>query len=186
MTPDRAGCGFRRGGVMIRPWQPGDADSLYAAARASMSTVGRWLPWCHENYARADSEAWIEHSAESWDSGEQYAFAILADDESRVLGGAGLNRFDRARGMANLGYWVRTDAQGRGVATQAARLVGAFGFENGFAQLEIVAAIDNLPSRRVAEKSGARFQGIDRGRIEFRGIRLDAAIYLLTPEQNAA
>ena len=171
---------------MIRPWQSSDADSLYAAARASMSTVGRWLPWCHDKYARADSEAWIEHCWKSWDSGEQYAFAILADDESRVLGGAGLNRLDRARGMANLGYWVRTKAQGRGVATQAARLVGAFGFEHGFARLEIVAAIDNLPSRRVAEKSGARFQRIERGRIEFRGARLDAAIYLLTPEQNAA
>ena len=183
---DRALCEFYGNGVAIRPWQRSDIDALYGAARESLDTVGRWLPWCHEHYSRADSEAWIERCLGMWKAEEEFAFASLADGESRLLGGVGLNKFHRPRKTANLGYWVRSSAQGCGVATQAVRLVGTFGFESGFAQLEIVAAIDNLPSRRVAEKSGARFQRIERGRIEFRGARLDAAIYLLTPEQNAA
>ncbi|MGH8212401.1 MAG: GNAT family N-acetyltransferase [Rhodanobacteraceae bacterium] len=187
MMPGHAQCELRGGDIVIRPWQSSDVDALFEAATESFSTVGRWLPWCHENYARTDGEAWIEHCSMAWNAGGQYAFAILDEPGPRVLGGTGLNRFDPVRHTANLGYWMRTDAQGCGVATQAVRLIAAFGFECGFAQLEIVAAIDNAPSRRVADKSGARFQRIERGRIEFRGARLDAAIYLLSPpEQNAA
>jgi RimJ/RimL family protein N-acetyltransferase len=187
MIPDRSRCVFAGNDTVIRPWRREDIDALYEAARESIRTVGHWLPWCHENYTRADSEAWIEHCSKAWNAREQYAFAILDARTSRLSGGVGLNRFDSARRQANLGYWVRSDAQGRGVATQAVHLIGAFGFECGFARLEIVAAIDNMASRRVAEKSGARFQHLEPGRIEFRGARLDAAIYLLTPpEQKAA
>ncbi|MBS0432101.1 MAG: GNAT family N-acetyltransferase [Proteobacteria bacterium] len=187
MVSQRAICEFRTHDVLIRPWQSGDADALYDAASQSVATVGKWLPWCHGGYSRADSEAWIAHCRTTWDAGEQYAFAIFDENATRVLGGVGLNQIDRAGGTANLGYWVRSDAQGRGIATQAARLIGAFGFEHGFAKLEIVAALDNRASRRVAEKSGARLVRIERGRIEFRGDKLDAAIYVLSPpEQNAA
>ena len=183
---DRMQCEFHGDGIAIRPWQRSDVDALYGAARESIGTVGRWLPWCHENYARTDSEAWIARCLAMWKAEEEFAFAILADDGLRVLGGAGLNKFDRARRIANLGYWVRSSAQGRGIATQAVRLISAFGFEYGFAQLEIVAALDNTASRRVAEKSDARFHRNEHGRIHFREQRLDAAIYLLTPAQNAA
>ncbi len=183
---DRAHCEFHDGDIVIRPWRHSDVDALYAAARESIGTVGRWLPWCHENYARADSEAWIARCLAMWKAEEELAFAILADDGTRVLGGTGLNKFDRARRMANLGYWVRSSAQGRGIATQAVRLISAFGFEYGFAQFEIVAALDNIASRRVAEKSGAWFQRVEHGRVHLREQRLDAAIYLLTPAQNAA
>ena len=183
---DRTHCEFRGRSMLIRPWQRNDVDSLYDAARESLGTVGRWLPWCHENYARTDSEAWLERCPAMWKAEEEFPFAILADDGLQVLGGVGLNKFDHTRRTANLGYWVRSGAQSRGVATQAVRLISAFGFEYGFAQLEIVAAVDNVASRRVAEKSGARYQGIEHGRIHFREQRLDAAIYLLTPAQNAA
>ena len=183
---DHAHCEFHGKDIVVRPWRRSDVDALYEAAWESTGTVGRWLPWCNENYARTDSEAWIARCLAMWKVEEEFAFAILADDGARVLGGTGLNKFDCARRTANLGYWVRSGAQGRGIATQAVRLISAFGFEYGFAQFEIVAALDNIASRRVAEKSGARFQCIERGRIHFRERRLDAAIYLLTPAQNAA
>lgn len=186
MTPDRQCCKFCGDGIAIRPWQRSDVDALYEAARESIPTVGRWLPWCHENYTRADSEAWIGHCIMTWNAGEQYAFAIVAGDESRILGGVGLNKFDPDRQMANLGYWVRANGERRGIATQAVRLVSTFGFSLGFSQFEIVAALDNIASRRVAEKSGSHFQHVERRRIHFRGRRLDAAIYRLSPpEQNA-
>ncbi|HJU26447.1 MAG TPA: GNAT family N-acetyltransferase, partial [Rhodanobacteraceae bacterium] len=141
MIPDRSGCLFAGDGIMIRPWRRADIDALYEAARESLDTVGRWLPWCHEDYARTDSEAWIQHCSAAWNAGEQYAFAILAEGAPRILGGVGLNKFDPVRRSANLGYWIRTGEQNRGIAARAVRLIGAFGFECGFGQLEIVAAV---------------------------------------------
>jgi RimJ/RimL family protein N-acetyltransferase len=49
-------------------------------------------------------------------------------------------------------------------------------------RIECVIAEDNLPSRRLAERAGARFEGICRNRLMLAGRPVDAALYALTPE----
>ena len=178
---------LRATGRLIRPWRSVDADALHEAAAESIATVGRWLPWCHAGYARADSVAWIERCVALWSCEDEYTFAIFDDAGARMLGGIGLNRFDRTRRTANLGYWVRASAQGRGIATESARCVAAFGFTRGFERIEILVAPENQPSRRVAEKIGAQCEGIVAARLESDGARLSACVYALSPPaQNAA
>ena len=85
--------------------------------------------------------------------------------------------------MGNLGYWVRTSAAGRGAATRATRLAARFGFEQlGLHRIEIVAAIDNIGSQRVAEKAGAVREGVLRKRLLIRGKSQDAVLYSLIRE----
>lgn len=85
--------------------------------------------------------------------------------------------------MANLGYWVRTSAAGRGVATGATRAVARFGFEQiGLKRIEIVAAVNNLSSQRVAEKAGAVREGVLRKRLLIRGESHDAVLFSLVAE----
>jgi len=84
--------------------------------------------------------------------------------------------------MGNLGYWVRTTAAGRGIATQAARLMARFAFEQvGLHRVEIVAAIPNIASQRVAEKTGAVREGVLRNRLLIRGVSQDAMLFSLIP-----
>jgi ribosomal-protein-serine acetyltransferase len=76
------------------------------------------------------------------------------------VGLVGLDRIS-ASGTANVGYWVRTGHTGQGIATAAVRLVARFGFEDlGLLRLELLIAVDNPASRRVAEKVGATFEGV--------------------------
>lgn len=167
-------------GLLLRPYAPADAPALFAAARASAESVGRWLPWCRADYGLADAETWIAHCAATWESGDQYGFAVFDAGGNRFLGGAGLNGFSREHNFANLGYWTRFDARGHGIAARAGRLVAGFGFRTlGLMRIEILAAIDNLASRRTAEHIGARFEGIARRRLLLRGQALDAAVYAL-------
>ena len=57
----------------------------------------------------------------------------------------------------NLGYWVRTSRRGEGIAVRATKLAARYAFENvGLIRVEVVMAVDNSASRRVAEKSGAQ------------------------------
>ncbi|MGL5096173.1 MAG: GNAT family N-acetyltransferase, partial [Planctomycetia bacterium] len=51
--------------------------------------------------------------------------------------------------------------------------------ETNLVRLEIVAAVDNHASRRVAEKAGAVFEGIARRRLLVHGASHDAAVYSL-------
>ncbi|TAN54527.1 MAG: N-acetyltransferase, partial [Betaproteobacteria bacterium] len=52
-----------------------------------------------------------------------------------------------------------------------------------FTRLEIVAPVDNQPSRGVAEKAGAVFECIARNRVVLHGRPLAAAVYSLIPGQ---
>jgi len=167
--------------LQLRPWQPGHADALYGAASESVDTVGRWLPWCRPDYAREDAVAWIEHCQSGWTRGELYAFGIFGLD-GQVLGGIGLNRFVPEHRSANLGYWIRQRAQGKGLAAAAVRAIAHFGFTAlELVRIEIVAAVDNQPSRRCAEKAGARLEGIGRHRLIVGATPVDAAVYGLLP-----
>ena len=114
--------------------------------------------------------------------GYRFGFAFVDARTDALLGAGGLNRFDPVNRWANLGYWVRTSAAGRGVATAAVGLITRFGFEVvGLQRIEIVAAVANAASRRVAEKTGAHLEGVARNRLFLRGAGLDAAVYGLVP-----
>ena len=82
--------------------------------------------------------------------------------------------------MANLGYWVRTSATRRGVATRAVRELAGFAFrETDLVRLEIVVAIDNRASLRVAEKSGAIREGTANQRVRLHGRSQDAVVFAI-------
>src|SRR5436190_23361255 len=169
------------GDIMVRQLRADDVRPLYEAARESIPKVSVWLPWCHENYAIEETQEFIAARARADE--EWYSFGIFDKDSGRFLGGVGLNFFNRVHQMANLGYWVRTSAAGRGVATRAARLVARFGFAQlGLHRIEILAAVRNVASQRVAEKVGALREGVLRKRLLIRGESQDALLFSLLPE----
>lgn len=168
------------GRVGLRPYRASDVDALFEAARESMATVGRWLPWCHTHYAREETTEWIGSRSQVWKDGIEYSFSIVDASSGALLGGCGLNQIDHAVRRANLGYWVRASAEGRGYATAAARLLARWGIERvGFERLEIVAAAGNVGSQRVAEKLGATREGMARCRLRVRDVQHDAAQYAI-------
>ncbi|MBD8873735.1 GNAT family N-acetyltransferase [Rhodanobacter sp. DHB23] len=167
--------------LVLRPWQDGDAPALHEAVRESLASVGRWLAWCRADYDLDAAIQRITFCRQGWQAGEQYAFAIF-DTAERLVGGAGLNQLDERNLRANLGYWIRSSATGRGYAASAARAVATFGFEKlALRRIEIVAAEGNLPSQRCAERIGARREGIARQRVLVHGQSEDAVVYGLIP-----
>ena len=164
--------------LQLRAWQPGDAADLLEAAQSSVTSVGPWLPWCHAGYDIADANSWISHCQSGWSCSEHFAFAIFDRATDELIGGAGLSQRNRRDRSANLGYWVRQSRQGQGIAARAARLVAGFGFEQlALIRIEIVVRPENHPSRRTAEKVGARFEAIARQRTWADGRPHDAAVY---------
>jgi ribosomal-protein-serine acetyltransferase len=124
-----------------------------------------------------EAENWATSQAIAFKQGKEYEFVVI-DGSGRFLGGCGLNHINFADRIANLGYWVRTREMGRGVALQAVRKVAEFAFkETNLERLEIVCAVENRASQRVAEKAGAVREGVARGRIYLHGQARDAVVY---------
>ncbi len=169
--------------VMIRPYKKEDAEDLYLAARESIYEVHPWLPWCHPDYSRKESEQWIARCDEAWKKGVEFHFVITHTATGRFLGGVGINQINITHRYANLGYWVRSSETGKGVTTAAAILAARFGFQKlNLGRIEILVARENKASLRVAEKTGARREGVLRNRLIVNDHVMDAVLYALIPE----
>jgi RimJ/RimL family protein N-acetyltransferase len=170
------------GRILVRPCNPGDAETIYTAVRESITELTRWAPWCPPDYSMSLCRSWLESRAAAWARREEFDFLVLDAGDNCLLGGCGLYDINRIHNFANLGYWVRTSRAGQGVATAAVQLVAQFGFATlSFTRLEIVAAVGNLASQRVAEKAGAVREGVERNRHIVNGRILDAVMFSLIP-----
>lgn len=172
------------GDILVRPLELTDEQSLFEAVRESIPEVSPWLGWCHEHYSMDETRAFLRSRAEKSQGDEWYSFGVFGrSNGERFLGGVGLNFINRVHQFGNLGYWVRTSVTGRGVASKASRLVARFGFEElGLHRIEILAAVSNIASQRVAEKIGAAREGILRKRLLISGEPQDAVMFSLVQE----
>jgi RimJ/RimL family protein N-acetyltransferase len=169
------------GQVLLRPYSHEDADDFCAAARESIAEVYPWLHWCHPDYSIEESRTWITQCAERWQDGISYNFAITDSRDGSFLGGCGMRYINPVDRAVNLGYWVRTSRTRQGIATTATRLLARFGFEVlKLNRVEIIAAISNQASQRVAEKAGAIREGILRNR---QVVRVQVADTMVFHEQ---
>ncbi len=168
--------------LVLRPPTAADVEPFWEAVAESVPELSRWMAWCHEGYSRAEASEWLARCSEAWDGAEAFDFLVIDGVTGGLLGACALNHLDHGNRRANLGYWVRTGASGQGVATEAAALVVHYGLgELGFGRIEIVAAVANRASQRVAEKLGATREGVVRNRFWIGGTYLDGVLFSLVP-----
>lgn len=160
-----------------------DVGEFLDAVLESQATLMRWMPWCHPAYGAPDVERWFETADQMWTNQTAFPMLIRSRVDGALLGGAGLHDVMLyGKREAELGYWVRKSARGRGVASTAIRAIASFAFN----ELKLVRAsmrirLDNNSSRRAAERAGASFEGVTRHGIVHGEARFDAAHYSLLP-----
>ncbi|MGE0375817.1 MAG: GNAT family N-acetyltransferase [Planctomycetaceae bacterium] len=171
--------------IRIRPYREDDGTPLYEAARESISSMQPWMPWCHADYSPEEAQVWVANNCRQTNPIDFLSF-VIEDGDGAFLGGCGLNDHNPRHRLANLGYWLRLSARGRGVMTRAVRLLRDYAFNNtDLDRLEIVAAVGNLPSQRVAERVGAVREGLLRQALLLNGERYDAILYsILRSDSN--
>ena len=171
----------------VRRFESSDAQSMYEAVKASLAELVYWMPWCSENYALEDAEAWVRFTQRAWAEGIEYPLGIFEKRSGAVVGGTGVNHISKPYRIGNIGYWVSTPHVGRGVARHAAKQAALLGFgELGLTRLEIVALTHNVASQKVAESLGATRECEARNRLYFQGQPHDAFMYSLTPKDTEA
>ncbi|MBK8027706.1 MAG: GNAT family N-acetyltransferase [Chloroflexi bacterium] len=92
-------------------------------------------------------------------------WAILLKDnpDAGMVARIGYNYWLRSEYRASFGYDVAVAYWRRGIATEAARAVAAFGFDQmGLRRIEADTYRENLASQRVLEKVGFRKVGVER------------------------
>ncbi|MGY3893394.1 GNAT family N-acetyltransferase [Aeromonas enterica] len=164
--------------LVIRPFEPGDADEFVRAAHESIETVGIWMSWCSHSFTRDSALEWFTTCDQDREAGRAFDMGLFCTATGQLLGGAGINQLAAHHRYGNIGYWVRQSRQGQGIAQQAVALLSDFGFQQlGLFRLEIVMGVGNTASEAVAIAAGATFECRASNRIFLHDQPLDANIY---------
>ena len=120
---------------------------------------------------------WLERYERGRQDGTREAFAVV-DAEGSFLGLALAFHIDREGRELELGYVVAPSARGRGVGTEAARLLTDWAFrELDALRIELQISADNEASKRVAERAGYVYEGTRRSVHFKQGIRQNMEIW---------
>lgn len=179
---DRKKLELTDGNITLRPNRKQYTEENYRAIRDSIEELSPWLPFAHKDYSIKESRDWIKKQPGEWKRGMSFNFVIFDNRDGSLVGGCGLNGINKLNKSANLGYWVRTRRTGRGIAPAASRLLAKWGFEVlKLQRIEIVVATENQRSLRVAEKAGAKREGVLRNRLYLKDKPHDAVMHSLIP-----
>jgi RimJ/RimL family protein N-acetyltransferase len=151
------------GSLTIRRWVDADAAALHALILANLDHLRPWMAWvAAEPLLLSERKAKIGDWTRRWDDGVNFPYAI-AGGSGDILGGCGLHRSIGPAGLG-IGYWVRGDRIGEGIATRAVAALteAAFSIE-GVEHVEIHHDAANVASRRVPEKNGFELVGESPG-----------------------
>jgi ribosomal-protein-serine acetyltransferase len=164
--------------VSLHPLDASDTRDLWSAVEASRHHLEPWLPWVPFYVDLDSSGRYAEASAADWDAARACRFAIRDPKTRRFLGVVGLEALAHLHESVELGYWLRVDACGQGLMTEAGRLVLDWAFTSVNAhRVRVAAATDNHPSLHVIRRLGFRFEGIARQAERCNGRWLDHAVF---------
>lgn len=109
-----------------------------------------------------------------------YQFAVVRKDGGRLIGNCGIRVNAPEHREANIGYELNPDAWGQGLATEAAREIVRFGFEDlGLHRIWAECNAENAGSVRVLRKLGMQREARFRENQWFKDRWWDTEIYAL-------
>ena len=169
--------------IRLRPWSVDDVDAL--VRHADDREIWRHLTdrFPHP-YQLSDAQEWIAIVSNEGDPTRTFAIEMSGEP----VGAVGLiPQVDLRRQTAEVGYWVSRNHWGRGIATEALRLLSAHAFSQfDFVRLEALVIDGNPASCRVLEKAGYAFESRQRQGICKAGQIKDGLIYALLRDEWAS
>jgi RimJ/RimL family protein N-acetyltransferase len=143
--------------LLLRPWVAADAKWIVDAHRDP--GIRHWHTRTVESVGEA--EELIDRYAQDWQAETSANWAVVAPDGD-VLGRVALCAIQLESGEAEIGYWVRAAARGRGTASAAVQILSTWAFDAGFHRLFLHHSTANSASCGVARKAGFTFEGTKR------------------------
>ncbi len=149
--------------LLLRPWRAQDAEQLAPILVRDVPHLAPWIP------ARVAEPATVEELekrmtafASDFDAARNFRFALLSAESQELLGEIDLFPRDASGRVplaqsdrAEVGYWLRSDRTGDGLATEAVQTVIAVAARLGrFSHIEIRCDVANVRSAALPARIG--------------------------------
>lgn len=167
--------------LQLRPYRPDEAHLLH-------SIIGdlRIVFWREEPGTMKEAEQWLEKTALTRAETGMGVWAVFDRETNEFLGQTILQPLPET-GEPEIGYHFRVEAQGRGLATEAATCLLHHGF-TGLELPRIVAVVlpDNHPSQAVMKKLGLPYiRDLMKSNMLHNYFALERPDYLARLQQSA-
>ncbi len=161
--------------VILRRFRTDDLDDLYAVhSDAEVMRYWSFPAWTELSQARER----LANAMAGHDSQRLLCWALAERSDDRLIGGVTLFAIDRAQGRAEIGYSLRSDRWGRGLAREALQLALAHAFDTlGLRRVEADIDPRNTASCALAERLGFVREGLLREHWHVAGELQDSAMY---------
>lgn len=150
--------------LILREFLPQDADAL-----ALLLSDPETMQYYPAPMDRAGVEQWIERNLRRYSADGVGLWAMVLKSTGEMIGDCGIIRQPvEGEYLYEIGYHLRRDHWGQGLATEAAVACREWGFAHlGVSRLISLIRPENLPSQRVAERNGMTIWK----EVDWRGLR---------------
>ncbi len=161
--------------MVLRPYGTNELDEAVRQADAAESRVG-------DKPTREQLAQRLERSGSFVEGHLELAVEV----DGRLCGSIQARAPEKALppGVCELGIELVPEARGRGIGTEAVRLLGEHLLVNGYPRVQASTDVENVAMRRALERAGYAFEGVLRSFMPEGELRLDYALYALTAESN--
>ena len=162
--------------ILLKEIDEGEVVNIFNAIDAERDYLSVWLPFVEKTVDIEFTRGFV--NSYLYSDKKNVTFAIYF--EQRFAGLIGLKDTDETNKKTEIGYWLSSGFQHKGVVTKCCKALIAYAFENmKMNRVQLKAGTENVRSRAVAERLGFELEGIERdGELHSRGY-IDLAVYSL-------
>ncbi len=146
--------------LILRKMKVSDYSDMYEYAHSD--TVTKYLLWRSHPDAQYTYD-YLKYIQTQYRVGNFYDWAITLKSSGKMIGTCGFAKFDFENNSGEIGYVLNPAYWNMGYTTEAVKKVMEFGFfDLNLHRIEARYIVGNEVSRRVMEKCGMVFEGINK------------------------
>lgn len=169
-------------GLYLRHPLPGDFEPWAQLRAQSRAFLEPWEPvWPPDDLTRAAFRRRLRRYQRDIREGCAYPFLVFLSGDNQLAGGCTLSNVRRGVAQtASLGYWVGEPYKGRGLITEAVRVLLPYAFDElKLHRVEAACLPTNEPSKRLLRRCGFTEEGYAREYLRINGAWQDHILFAI-------
>ncbi len=141
--------------LIIRCYDPKDAESLKSAIDESIEHLLPWMPWANNEPETLEQKVdRLRSFRGQFDLNQDYTYGIFDKDNKKLIGSTGLHTRN-GENVLEIGYWIRKSQINKGYALEATMALTKVGIELAKKhRMEIHCEPNNIKSFNIPKKIG--------------------------------
>ena len=165
-----------RAGFYLKLLEERHASAIFAAVDRDRTYLRKWMPWVDTTRQVHDILKFVKTTLAQFANNEGLTAGIWRGNE--YAGTVGTHKIDWVNRKVEIGYWIASRFQGRGIVTDATRLLTEHAFKEWeLNRVEIHCAPNNKKSCAIPKRLGFQLEGVLRKAQLVGGKYLDTNVY---------